>query len=456
MAAILIGAALTAAASAHAAGAGTVTGPGQFAISPARRTVIARPPVTLAPTRVSNTTSTPIDVSVFPVLLHQQLSGAFIFSETPQDINAARLIVPVQPVSFTLNPGAARIVDLGWQLLPLKTRAAYIGVVFQGKPRTRAAQSLSVVDRLLSVNFLRLPGHFASGGTFTALRAQQFGPNDLRVLARVKNTGEVVEAPQDGRLKIVDETGRLVYRARWSGDVVLPRAQRDFTIPVAKALPAGVYTATATMRFGATQTAQISNDFVLTGPNQLPTPRIAVASLQGQGTIGGPAEISAQIRSVGNAPAGTTVRLALSATSAGVPIGNPIAQRSVSFARLAPGDTRDLDARLGSLKSGGYRVTATYEDTPGSTQTLVTDFVATPARAGSAGRFLRIHWVEILLAAAFIVIAFLGALMMRRQRHLQARLEALQAQAAASRDRNGRAELDREPAPEREVPRSGS
>src|SRR4051812_42004597 len=79
--------------------------PGLFSITPARRSVTARPPASLGYTRVSNTTRSRLEVSVFPVLLRQQLDGAFAFRGRPRQLHAARMILGVAPRRFALAPG---------------------------------------------------------------------------------------------------------------------------------------------------------------------------------------------------------------------------------------------------------------------------------------------------------------------------------------------------------------
>ncbi|MEA2271306.1 MAG: hypothetical protein QOI98_14, partial [Solirubrobacteraceae bacterium] len=85
---------------------------GTFSITPSRRDLVGRPPLTLVPTRVSNTTQDSYDVRVFPVLLRQDLTGAFQFDESPRPLNAALRILPVSPSRFRLAAGQSRDVRL--------------------------------------------------------------------------------------------------------------------------------------------------------------------------------------------------------------------------------------------------------------------------------------------------------------------------------------------------------
>jgi len=407
-----------------------VSGPGQFSVSPARRILFAQPPVDLVPATVSNTTDVPFRVRVFPVVLHQPLPGAFTFNETPRSLNAAHNALPLTPASFTLMPGQRQVVDLHWQQLLLpRANHAYIGVVFQGRPQMRTRQPVNVVDRLLSLNFLQLPGHYISKGRFTALRAQQ-GPNQIQLRARIKNIGQIVQSPSHGRVAVRDATGRVVYRDSWACDVVIPRAQRDCIIPLNTDLPRGSYQAATTMRFGDTRRARTVTRFRLVATNKLAAPATALENVQATGTIGESASITGDVRSVGTESASTTVKVALFSTSGGFPTKTPLATSQTAFTALAPQSQRHLSVNLGKLNKGSYRVVVTYTAAPGSTKTLVQDFVATPPRDTSIWKFLRDHAVLIGLVLAILALTALAAFAARRQRALKAQLAALQAQAA--------------------------
>lgn len=379
----------------------------------------------LVPTRVSNTTQDSYDVRVFSVLLRQNLSGAFEFDETPRALDAARRIVRVSLSRLRLAPGQSRAVGLRWQLLPLDERTAYIGVIFQGQRRLKGGQSVPVVGRLLSINFLRLPGRYHRKGRFSALRAIQFAPRALRLLARVRNTGDVVGAPERARLAIHDSAGRTVYKTDWKGDVILPRAQREFPIDVPRILPAGSYTAQAVMRFGTTRRAKISTAFELVGPNQLPTPGVKIIAFAADGEVGHPAHVSGDVQSTGTAPAMLDLTLSLFRVTPRLAGAKPLVTRRLRFSALAPGSTRSLDVDLaGRLATGTYHVAARYTDPTGAPQELTSDFAATRHR-GLLDRiklFLDRHSSLIILVIALIVIAVLLLLLLRRQRRLEAEL----------------------------------
>jgi competence ComEA-like helix-hairpin-helix protein len=406
---------------------------GSFGISPARRNVVARPPTSLAPTHVADTTTVPYAVTVFPVLLTQDLTGAFNFSQDPRDLQAASTILSTSRKSFLLAPGASQDVSLRWNLLPLNTRAAYIGIVFQGQPRANG-HAVSVISRLLSINFLRLPGAYHSNGVFTGMPVTQFAPQVLRVLPRVKNTGDVVDSPTHGRLLIRDSAGHSVYKTHWTGDVILPGAVREFPIDIKQLLGAGTYTAIAAMTFGADRNAKISTTFTLVGPNELPSPNVNITDFAGKGAIGDPAQITAAVHSTGTAPVSLDLKLDLFRLVSGLPSGAPVATRIVHFASLAPRSTTALDQRLGKLAPGEYRVIGSYTDPTGAPQQLVSDF--TPTKAVSfwdrIKNFLSDHAVLLISLLALLLLAAVLARMLRRQRRLEAALAAAPGRSTAA------------------------
>lgn len=411
------------------------TASGTFSITPSRRDVVGRPPARLAPTKVTNTTRDSYDVRVFSVLLHQDLTGAFQFDESPRPLNEARNILAVSPSRFRLAPGQSREVKLTWELVRSGSRTAYIGVVFQGQARLKGGGSVPVISRLLSINFMRLPGRYRSNGVFTALHAVQFAPRVLRILPRVRNTGNLVDTPRHTRLSISNSAGRSAYKTSWTGDVILPHAERDFPIDVHKVLPAGTYTAHAVMSFGVNRRAVVSTAFRLVGPNQLAAPAVTVSGFGAHGEVGGPAHVSGRVLSTGTAPVTLDLALSLFRVTGGQPTARAIGTRQLHFSALAPGSARSIDVNLGrSLASGEYHVVAQYTDPTGAPQQLTSDFAATPHRGffDRVRRFFDRHRSLIIGLIALSAVAVLVLRLLRRQRRLEAELQ----EAKRARDRD--------------------
>lgn len=428
LAATLIALLLAGPAAASSSAAGPEPEPGTFSITPSRQDIVGRPPLSLMATRVTNTTGQPYDVTVTPVQLTQDLTGAFTFSERPAALRDARMILRPFPARLRLAPGESRRVALEWQLLPRAKRAAYVGVIFRGQARGADGRSIPVVTRLLSVDLLRLPGAYHRQGAITALRVGQFAPGKLRVTPRVANTGDVVGVPTHGRLAIHDATGRTVYRAHWTTDVVLPGAARDVPVDLPTHLPPGHYTATAAMTFGATANARRSTRFALTAIDTLPTPAVTIESFAAHGQAGQRARVMGSIHSTGTAPAGIALTIAISRVSGGLPDAEPFATTRVRASHLPGGTHRAFAATLGpALPAGQYHAVARYSDADGVPQQITSDFTASRPRsfADRLSLFVRRHEVLLILLAAAILITVLVIVFGRRQRRLQAELREL-------------------------------
>lgn len=360
---------------------------GQFSITPARRSIVGRPPVTLGTTSVGNTTAKTFQVKVFPVFLSQRLDGSFALSEGPLDVRRAGLVVSVGPTKFDLTPGARQEVKLRWEGLPKGTKAAAVGVIFEGVPKINGSPQIGEIDRLVAVNFLRLPGKFDSSGKFTGLRGEQTGPRALQFLPKVENTGEVVTTPRRTRFLIRDDGGKTVFQSKWVADIVLPGAEREFPIPIDRLLQAGTYTAVATMDFGRSLNQKISEPFTLVGPNTLPSPKVDVTDFSARDVLGQPVNVTGVVRSLGTAPVSTDVSVTLVRITNGQPEDKPLGSKRVPYKDLAPKSERPLALTFPSVPPGNYRVTARYRDESGELQTLTSDFQPVPPAKKSGGGF---------------------------------------------------------------------
>lgn len=416
---------------APAASASAVPLPGQsqpgFGISPARQDVTGTPPLPLAPTTVLNGTTRTVRVTVFPVILTQDLTGAFRFSPAPRDLNAAKLVLTVGPTSFTLTPGQSQQVALRWNLLPMHQPWVVPGVVYQGIPEQQTGP-VHVISRLLGISFLRLPGNYRIDGQFTGLFPEETAPRVLRFSARVKNTGEMFATPSAGKLVVRDSGGNAVVSEPWAGSVILPGASVDFPIPINQVLAAGHYTATVNMRFGGPRSLTVP--FTLTGPNQLPTPAVTIRSFNASGVVGSPAKVTARIISDGTAPAGVTLHLFLGLASQVGTNAPALATGQASFTNLAPGRVVSLSRRLGrDLRKGRYLVIGTWTDATGAAHSLQAEFVTTPAQStwSAIWSVLEPILIALLALGLLVLVAMLVRRMVERQRRLETELAAARA-----------------------------
>lgn len=424
---LLLGALLPASAEAQTQ---TQRNAGLFSVTPARQLLVGHPPRDLDVTDVSNTTRQPLVVKVFPVILIQTVNGAVTFDESPRPLNQAKLLLTPTPDSFTLQPGETRKVKVRWNLLPGGARATNLGVVFQSIPPQKPGQPIGSIQRLLTLDLLRLPGHYRITGRFVQLRTEQGAPKQLVFTPRVQNTGELPSTPASTHFTIRDSGGKVVFSTHWQGDVILPGAQRDFPVTVKKILPKGDYTATALAHFG-TSHMRITKPFTLAGPNQLPTPRVSVDELHGSATLGkDDAQATARMRSVGTAPASTSVKFELFKIAGAGASGKALATKKFRYSGLAPGSAKQLRVPYGKLEAGTYRVVVTYRDTPETLKQVSTVFQPTKEKS-----FWDRHKgliLALLVVLGILLLLLLLLWLLRRQRRLRRELEEARSQQAAA------------------------
>jgi hypothetical protein len=392
---------------------------GTFAVTPARRYVVARPPASLVPSTLSNTTQDVLRVRVYPVLLSQLSSGEFAFDPSSSELDGARALLAVGPTSFTLAPGDSRHVGLRWRRLPPHAREAAVGVIYQAVP-VRHRGPVQVVERLLGVNILRLPGHYRQSGRLSGLHVTQPKPGTLRFTLAVANSGQAVAGPSHLSLTIRGRDGALLYRHRLTGDIVLPGVTRGFVQDLPRRLPAGAYTARAHLAFGSSHRLAAASDFRLVGPNELPSWNLQVGPLVAQGSVGQSAQVNASLKNTGTAAGSTKLRLKLYRLIDGNPQQQPIATRQVEVNSLAPAHSRRLRSGIGHLRKGSYRLVASYEDSTGTPRTLVADFQAHQP-LGLIPSLRRISVEHALLIPALLLLAFGASIVLLFVRERQLR-----------------------------------
>jgi hypothetical protein len=404
-----------------AATVGTPLG-GSFSITPARRYIVARPPLELAPTDVANTTRGALAVRVIPVLLSQLPSGAFSYELTAQSLRTARDILSGDSSHFVLPPGASREVPLSWHGLPRDARTANLGVIYQATPIGRGTP-VRIVEQLLALDILRLPGHYRSSGQLTSLQVSQLRPHTLRVALDARNSGQDLASPSRIALTIHNHTGRRVLARSLATDIVLPGATREFVLNLAHPLPAGSYTAIGHMAFGSSHDLTTRTSFQLIAPNELPSSQMQLSLLAAQGAVSQSARVAAQTKNTGSAPGTLDVALKLYRLNDGVPTSQPIATRTFITPPLAPGHTSQLREALGrKLHPGTYRLLADYHAVGGAPQTLVADFQAqqpldllAELRGISREHALLLPGLLILVAGALLTLV-----LARERRHRDA------------------------------------
>ena len=406
-----------------AAAASSFANKGVLSMTPARRTLVGRPPMALTPTRVSNSTRLTMAVTVFPTLLVQYIDGSFGFNEDARDLNAAKLIFPVSPTRFTLKSGQEKELRLRWQLLPRTAKAGYFGLVVQGVP-VQKGRGVSSVLRLLGVNFFTLPGHWHVTGKLTALRGQQASPGVLRFFPRVRNTGQIHSQPRNGHCKVVGSNGTVVLNGlKYGAGVVLPGYAREYPILIQKphVLPAGSYVIKCSQRFGTTLSTR-SLPFKLSGPNTLPTASLKLQSVTGSGEIGSGFKVGALVRNVGSKASPAILKVRVDKIR---PAAAPLRVAAGRYPQgvLNAGASRKSSVSLGKTTAGNYRVTVVLSDGHTDLDEKTADFTATKAR----GFFDRLQWWWLLILLAILLVLWLLWRERRRQRELERELSEARA-----------------------------
>ncbi|HEX4733789.1 MAG TPA: helix-hairpin-helix domain-containing protein [Thermoleophilaceae bacterium] len=389
---------------------------GLLGISPPRRIVVAKPPVTLRPTLVQNTTDQTFKMTVFPALLTQRLDGSFDFDRSPRSLRAAQLILDVGPTKFELPPNRQINIKFRWANLPRGTRAVYTGLVVTGVPKGKPTSAVASILRLLGTNFFRLPGPYRSSGMIVSLRGEQAAPRRLRFITRVSNTGQVAGSPRRGVTVIEDSSGQVRARLPWTSGVILPRYQREFPVLLKKVLPAGHYTAISSMTFGRPARHSVKRrPFTLTGPNELPTRKLALSAVGLSGNVGDPAHLTATVRNTGTATSPVVLKIRLDRIALAQQKEIKVAQLRKAVGTLAVGKSATYSFDIGKLEQASYRATFVAGD--GRVDFDERTANLTPRKA--SGFVARIwNWLKdalpwLLLLLALLAIVFL---LLRRRR----------------------------------------
>jgi competence ComEA-like helix-hairpin-helix protein len=390
-------------------------------------------------------------VKTFPVLLFQNLDGTFGFNESPRDLNAAKLQLGVGPAQFRLAPQHMQTVSLRWQLLPRKAKAAYLGMVVQGTPELAGKKQVGSILRLLSVNFVTLPGHWTIDGKLTGIRGEQAGPRALRFLPRVRNTGQIHSQPRAGRCVIEDAGGAVLVRSRFGSGIVLPGYEREYPILVRKQLPAGAYRMTCSMKFGKTRSTRVL-PFKLSGPDTLPTPNLKLTSVAASGQAGGGAKVRVIFDNRGSAPAAAVLRVTLKSVPTDAP-PKVVGSERFPAGTLQGGASKTVDLEVGrDLTAGTYAAEVVLSDGREDVDQRTASFTATKNKgfAATVWDWFGDHlpWLLALLALAGLLILFL--LYRRRRREMEEELAASRvppprppaAPAVTPRMSNGRVNLN--------------
>ena len=395
--------------------------PNTFGAAPTARFLNARPPATLGPLVVSNTTRSRYVVRLKAVVLDQRLDGAFEPRLSASALRSAKRLLGLSATRFALAPGQQQVVGVRWLRRPRGSRSAALAVLVEGRQSAglRGESGVGARAVILNLNFVQLSGSLGGRGGLVALRAQQAEKRQLALLSRIRNTSRELGRARAGRVVVRDAAGRVVFRRRWGGqklDLVVAGASVDFPVRIAKQLPAGRYRARSSVRFGNRRSSRTTS-FTLVGTNQLPTVKLRIGSVDATGSAASPAHVRVRVNNIGTAAAPVEAAVAL------VKLGTNGAERSVAERRLRgravkPGAATILEGDLGRLAPGRYRVDVALDGggddrQTGSTQVLADNGFSTSDRVG---RFFTDHPTRTVGLVALLVIAGLLVALLRTRR----------------------------------------
>lgn len=256
---------------------------------------------------LSNRTTQDLVVGASARVAHQELTGLPVYGLDAAARRAGRAFVRVSPAHFVLPAGTTRqITTTVVARHPQIGRGGYGVVLFQAVPRTATHSRNAVTTRLrLTANLLfTYPSRVHPAvvhGVAKGLRAEQGPARTLRFLVRVNGAGTIHGRPRT-RLRVRDARGRVVGRAHFTTGNVLPGADRELPAILTTPLPAGDYTARATVHSGGRSTATLR--FHLVGEGVLPTPDLRIVGLPvPHPDAGHPFSADVQLRNRGTAPA---------------------------------------------------------------------------------------------------------------------------------------------------------
>jgi hypothetical protein len=328
---------------------------GGLLVSPTGINVNARPGAALPPITVRNDSDRGVVIDVVAVPARQELSGLPVFDLSAKSVLAGRATLYVSPQRLRLASGkSARVRVIAGRPPKRGQVGVYAVVAFTARQtgKSKAGAVVAPTIRLSSNLLLRYPGA-------TALRVEQSAKRTLRFFARIRNDGNLHLKPPV-RLTVTSADGRRVVRRAVRSENVLPGFERELTLDVIKLLPAGSYHARVDARVGNRRSSR-KIDFALVGPNELPTPKLEIVSLQNpQPEADEEFDVALALRNSGTGP--ITPQGTLTLTHGGrkdVLVAQPLRP-----SELAAGSNQKLVIELPGVAPGRYTLTARFADGP--------------------------------------------------------------------------------------------
>jgi hypothetical protein len=224
---------------------------------------------------------------------------------------------------------------------------------------SKAGAVVAPTIRLTSNLLLQYPGRVRLDGRATALRVEQGAKRTLRFFARIRNDGNLHVKPS-ARLLVTSAAGQPLVRHGVHPENVLPSFERELPLDVTALLPAGDYHARLDARVGGRRSHR-EIDFTLVGPNELPTPKLQIASLQTpQPDAGDDFSVDIALQNAGTGPITPAGALTLTRTGQ----THVVAKQPLRPSELSAGSKQKLTVDLPGVPAGSYTLTARFADGP--------------------------------------------------------------------------------------------
>jgi hypothetical protein len=380
-------------------------------VTPSRIDARVRAGATLPPILVRNDTRAAVDVTAEVLPIRQDPSGMATFVQSPAEVRATRALLAISSTRFQLGPGASRPVGVRVNGAPQGAVAAYAAVVFTIKRAdTGSSNGPAVVPRLrLSSNLLlRFPGRVRIDGRATAVRVEQGTGRTLDFIASVRNDGNIHVRPRVS-LTVVGADGTPVLHHEFTPENVLPGATRELLYTDRKVLPAGEYRARIEARFGRRRSTA-ETPFRLTGPNELPTPRLEIVSLPAPDVRpDSPFDASVTVKSTGTDRAAGSGTIVLARAGGGA----EIRRERFRLPPLQPGATTTRTVRLPGVPDGTYELRAELSLGGRTVADRAVEFSTRQQRSlwSRVQDWLAGHIGLVIAAFALILVLTVGALL---------------------------------------------
>jgi hypothetical protein len=393
-------------AAALALGAGTRVAqalPPSIDLAPSIAAGIAQPDTRVGPFGIRNLTGQPYSLRVIPVLLGQTLGGSLVPKMDSISLATASSLITPSLHAAPFPAGASFAVGGDVPKVPSQN-SLYGGLLFQSTPVNKQGQIVTVLS--LNGKVLLDPPLPLRRVLFTAqtVRAEQAGPNQLRVAVPITNRGNYfVDAT--GAVDVRDAAGRLLFAGRLSPIKVLPGATVELTAPVAAPLGPGNYSLSARLQaagshFGATSPMQ------LFGVNEVATENAQINSFAAPKAYKGEtSDISVSYANTGNVPFTPRVQFEIrSATPTGP--GPLIKTIPAAAAKINPRSRGTAHASY-AVPARGRPFLITARVLAGNRQLDARDVNVTPLVAPSSWKQVK----DFITEHAFLLVVLLAGLL---------------------------------------------